>query len=194
MSEQKNQTRDKLNGYLTDMWIVLDRLEKSVSLLRRCNEREVSLPGNDMIIIRIALTHFIVNNLHSIFNNNRRDANSLLQVPKRFEAELPNGFFSECIASVKEFRRENKADLERIKKNRDLSTGHLSVSREEQLGWDSKTARKIEEIYGTKTRLASEDSLIFITQDNILNMPIIQNFPQIGAILEELQTKLFMLE
>jgi len=175
---------------LAALEVVVLYVSRTISLLRRSVEGKIPITNKqDSDMIRVALTHYIVNNLNALFDDKDRKVNSLKNITKRFEGHFPTNVFSEYAASVEEFRAKHLKDLERIQKNRHLSTAHLGASREERLGWPPHVAKNMDRLLGTKSSVAKSDSLRFITPYQLFEMPIIENVPRLEKILEELNTK-----
>lgn len=184
------EARAEFEGQLAALELVAMYLGQTVSLLRRCVEGEISLLGKkDNDLMHIAFTHYIVNNLFALFDDGSRDVNSLTRVAKRFKSHFPHNFFSEYLTSVEKFRTRHAVDLERIGKNRNLSTAHLGASKKEQLGWPPHIAKNIDQILGTQSSVAQNDSLRFITPLSIFEMPVMRDILEIESILEELRFK-----
>lgn len=186
MTPQKAQK--EFEGQLAALELVVMYLDQAVSLLRRSVEGKLSLKHKDNDIVRIVSTHYIVNNLNALFDNKEK-RNSLSNIAKNFEKHFPNNFFSGHVTSIGDLRIKYAADLERIKKNRHLSTAHLGADKNERLGWPPHVAKNIDEILGTQSPVAQKDSLRFITPFQVFDMSIIQAIPKIKGILEELQIK-----
>lgn len=184
------ETQKEFEGQLAAIEIVVIFLGRAISLLRRSIEGKISLKNKgDVDLMRLALTHYIVNNLAALFNDKNRKVNSLPNIAKHLERHVPNNFFLEHNVSTAEFIRKYADDLERIEKNRHLSTAHLGASKNERLGWSPQLAKNIDEILGTQSSVAKNDSLRFITPYQLLDMPIIQSIPEIKSIVENLNLK-----
>lgn len=183
------EAQKEFEGQLAALELVVMYLDQAVSLLHRSVGGKVSLVNRDNSFLRIVLTHYIVNNLAALFDDKDKKVNSLLNIAKRFEGYFPNRFFSEYIASIREFRMKHASDLERITKNRNLMTAHLGASKKERLGWSPQVAKKMDKFLGTQPSVAQNDSLRFITPFQLFDMHIIQGIPRLGKILQELNFK-----
>lgn len=184
------EAHKKFEGQITALWLVAHYLNRAVSLLRKSNEGKVHLKTKKEIdLMRIVLTHYIVNNSASLFDDKDKRNNSLRNIAKRFERHFPINFFSEYLEYVDKFRIKHKKDLARIEKNRNLSTAHLGAGEKERLGWDSTTAQKLDKILGTKSSVAQEDSLRFITPFQLFEMKIVEEIPELLSALDSLQMK-----
>lgn len=186
----QQEAQKEFEGQLAALELVVMYLGQAISLLRRSNEGKVSLVGRkDNTLVRIVLTHYIVNNFNSLFDDKDRKVNSLSNIPKRFKKYFPSNFFSEYVVSVEDLRIKYASDLERIAKNRHLSTAHLGADKNERLGWPPHVAKNMDELLGTQSPVAQKDSLQFITPFQIFEMPIIEALPSLKNIVEELQIK-----
>src|SRR3989344_8361813 len=184
------KTYKEFEGQLAALEMVVIYLDRAIFLLRRSIEGKISVTNKrDSDILRLALTHYIVTNLASLFDYKNRRVNSLGNIAQHFKEHFPSHLFSEYTTSIEEFRKKHAKDLERIRKNRHLSTAHLGASKEEQLGWPLHVAKNIDRLLGTKSSVAKSDSLRFITPYQLFEMPIIENVPRLEKILEELNTK-----
>jgi hypothetical protein len=184
------KVQEKFESHLAALELVVMYLHQSVSLLLRSIEGKLPIKNKkDSDLLRLALTHYIVNNLNALFDDKGKNVNSLSKIAKRFENNLPKDFFFEYLISIEKLRKEFAADLERIKKNRDQSTAHLGADEYEQLGWAPRVAKNMDELLGTRSSVAQKKSLEFITPYQIYVMPIIQALPKIKNTLEELRMK-----
>ena len=173
--------------------VVLNIIQTASLLSRLLTKEEISLSKKDNGCIQLALTHYVVNNLAALFDNHKKDANSLIRITKRFEKDFPGGFFSEYTTQIENFQRKHITDLERVEKNRNLSSAHLGANEEEELGWSSDFAKRIDRILGTKSSVAKNNSLVFITASELSRMSIIMNIEELEDVLEGLQYKTFTL-
>lgn len=170
--------------------IVITYIERSLSLLQRSVEGQLPLTNKkDVDIMRLALTHYIVNNLRSLFDDRDRNVNSLPNLVKHFGTYFPTNFFLEFKDSISNFRVKYSGDLKRIEKNRHLSTAHLGSGKGENLGWKPEVAKNIDELLGTESSIAINPSLLFVTPYSILEMPIIKSIAKLKNIVESLQIK-----
>ncbi len=184
----------KFDEQLAALEVVVLYLCQAVNLLRRSVEGQISLPNkkeNDLL--RLVLTHYIINNLASLFDEGRR-INSLMKICSRFEKNFPNDFFLEYIAFVEKFHIKHTEDLKRIEKNRHLSTAHLGADEREQLGWSPQVAKNMDELLGTQSPVAQEYSLQFITPFQLFEMSIMQEIPELKSVLKELRAKVIFNE
>lgn len=193
MTQQEAQK--EFEGQIVALELVVMYLGQAVSLLRRSIEGKLPITKKkDSDLIRLALTHYIVNNLNALFDNRGKKVNSLSRIAKRFEKDFPNNFFVKYDNSISDLRIKYVVDLERVEKNRHLSTAHLGADKNEHLGWPPHVAKNLDELLGTQSPIAQNDPLCFITPFQLFDMPIIQAIPEIKSILEELQVKLVFFE
>lgn len=183
------EAEKEFDGQLTALELVLIYLDRAISLLHRSLEGKVPLSDRDNTFVRIVLTHYIVNNIAALFDDKDKKVNSLVNIAKRFEGNFPHEFFTEYRTSIEEFRMKHKADLARIAKNRNLMTAHLGASKKERLGWSPPIAKKMDKILGTKSTVAQDDSLRFITPFQIFDMPIMKDVPELQKAIENLRFK-----
>lgn len=175
---------------LAALEIVTEYVDRALSLLHQMVTGEITISKkSENDLMRLALTHYVINNLFALFDT-KKENNSLVNLSKHFEAQFPNNFFSEFSQAIENMKVIHRRDLERLKKNRHLSTAHLGASKREKLGWSPEVARNIDEILGTQSSVASVESLIFITPYQILEMPIAKTLPILKNILQDLQIKL----
>lgn len=184
------ETLDKFNGQVATLDVVVDLLDRAIKLLK--NQRikfNTEIDEKNKYIVEFALTHYIVNNLASLFDNKGKNLISLERIPTRFGKSFHHNFFSEYIVAIKCFKDAHKKDLERIEKNRNLGMAHLGGG-EERLGYDQSTAQRIDKIFGIKSNIAPEYKFLFITPINIFKMPIIDAIEEIKKILGNLNLKI----
>ncbi|MFH1694545.1 MAG: hypothetical protein ABH880_02210 [Patescibacteria group bacterium] len=188
MKASRKEVLEICQEQLAALFVVIDRLEKSVDFLERCLSGRISfLLDRDTVTTRMVTTHYIVNNLYALFDDGKKEANSLPRIARRFEKHFPRNFFSEYLDSVQKLSRTYADDIERLEKNRHLSTAHIYASEKEQLGWDPVTAERINKTFGGRTHVAKKKSLHFITPNNVLDMSIIGAIPEIKNTLSKLQ-------
>jgi hypothetical protein len=184
----------KFDSQIATLDIIIEYLERAIKLLKsqeiKTNDK---INDRNAYIIELAITHYITNNFSSLFNNKGKNLISLERIPIRFEKSFPKNFFFEYITNVKCIKDVHKEDLERIDKNRNLMTAHLS-GEEKQLGFDQITTQRINAIFGTKSNAALENKFIFITPTNILKMPILNSVEKIKKILEDINIKRLILQ
>lgn len=184
------EVQKEFEAQIATLELVVMYLDQAVSFLLRSIEGKLSLKNKkDSDLMRLVLTHYIVNNLNALFDNKDKKVNSLSNIAKRFEKHFPNNFFSEYATSIADLRIKYAPDLERIEKNRHLSTAHLGADKNERLGWPPHVAKNMDKILGTQSSIAQKEALQFITPFQIFDMAIIQAIPRIKDILEELQVK-----
>lgn len=182
----QQQVHKQFESQLAALELVVLNVRASISLLRRSVEGKLSLKNKDDRLMRVVLTHYIVNNLAALFDKKN---NSLPKIAIQFKKDFPKDFFSGYSRTVNEFIKTHDADLKRIRKNRNLSTAHLGDGKNGKLGWSSQVAKNIDRVLGTQSSVATDGAHRFITPFQIFDMPIMDNIQKLKDALEELSIK-----
>ena len=120
----------EFEGQLAALDVVVIYVDRAISLLRRSIEGQITITNkHDSDIMRHTLTHYVVNNLAALFDEDRR-VNSLITIASRFKKQFPNNFFSEHIKATEDFKNKYDSDLKRIRKNRQPISERPQSSRE----------------------------------------------------------------
>ena len=188
MNLPQRKKLEKFESHFASLWVIVDRLKRATSLLRLYVEQKI--PIEDQRIVGIVSNDYVINKLNALLNDKRGDVNSLLGFAQHFREDFPPDFFSEYLSSVKRFCADHKSELDKIKNNRDLSGAHLGASDNKRLGHDNETARRYSKLLGVQSHIAQDDSLLFIHQDNILDMSVVKDIPRLEEILGDLRWKL----
>lgn len=184
---------EKFQEQFAAIEFVLLNLKRAISLLGRISNEEVVLDRKDKEFVKLATTHYVINNLTSLFDT-RSDCNSLKTLPGRFQEPPFGGHFVEFDSAVEAFRQKHSADLERMRRNRNLSSGHLGGSPNQRLGYNTETATRLNELFGGQSPVAEKGCLEFITPKNLLLMPVVQALPELEDILKKLFNKICLEE
>src|SRR3990167_3640306 len=98
---------------------IANNIRDALALLKRSVEGKLPIGERNTKILRLSLCHYIINNLVSLFDRNKK-RNTLFSIAENFKGEFPKNFFSEYLSIIEKLRTELSNDLGRMRKNRNL--------------------------------------------------------------------------
>lgn len=180
------EIQEQFNRRLAACELVLYYIQNNLVALSMLDE---TLKFDHSVIssTKLALNHYIINNLVSLFDNNSTDVFSLPRLSTQYTKQFPHGFFDEYNEELAKFKTKFEKDIKRLEKNRHLSSAHFGAK--EELGWKPGAAKRMDDLFGTESPIAHKEELEFITPLNIKNIPLVQNLNALAGIVQDLRIK-----
>lgn len=181
--------REEFRRHLLSLQMRLGDVRGALDFLKEIDKRKIEFPGKHLKIVKFVVLHFLINNIHALFDN-KRNRNSLLRLSEDFEKQFRHNFFDEFKISVEQFKEKHCRDLERIENNRNLTSAHLASAKNRELGFNEQTMKTITTLFGNATgaKKVSEE-LQHISAHDIYEMRIFRELGTLSNNLNELHIK-----
>lgn len=154
---------------------------------KKLSDCKINLEYKDKKYLKYALKEYIILKTALLFEENNKTNMSLIRLPEKFKKQIKVSNLDCYNKQLNNIREENKDDIKRIRKNRNLAIAHIGIN--DELTFDNKTRKIFEKHTGiTFAKSNANNENLHIFERDLLKMKIFTKLDLLNGILTELIT------